>query len=126
MRTFNRKLENKWTYGSYSSVLLYLAFAPKSLLIPCPFLSFFGIYCPACGGTRALRALITGEFSLALHENALVSLLPVLMGFWILLKMKVKSRSILFAYSILIVVAAITFTVFRNQAGSPLAPFGKI
>ena len=126
MRTFNRKLENKWTYGSYSIVLLYLAFAPKSLLIPCPFLSLFGIYCPACGGTRALRALVSGEYSYALHENALVTLLPVLLGFWILIKTKVESRSILFTYFFLIVAAALIFTVIRNQPGSPLAPFGGI
>ena len=126
MRTINRTLVNKWTYGSYSVGLLYLAFAPKSLLLPCPFLSFFGVYCPACGGTRALRALISGNYSDAFHENALIPTLPLLMGFWILLNLKVESKSILIASAFLIVAVALIFTLIRNQAGSPLAPFGGV
>jgi hypothetical protein len=96
MRTFIRKIENKWTYGSYSVSLLDLAFAPKYLLFPCPFKTFLGMYRPACGGTRALRSLISGKYADEPHDNALIFLLPLFMGFWILLKLKVKSSRILF------------------------------
>ena len=37
----------------------------------CPFLYLTGWYCPACGGLRSAYAVVHGDFSAALHDNAL-------------------------------------------------------
>lgn len=37
----------------------------------CTFHKLTGLYCPGCGATRALYALLHGEFSLAIKDNAL-------------------------------------------------------
>lgn len=50
----------------------------------CPFYAFTKIYCPGCGGTRALLALLEGHIFLALHENPAVILLSLLAVLWYL------------------------------------------
>jgi hypothetical protein len=46
----------------------------------CPFHAITGLYCPACGITRATAALFHGDIGLALHMNALLILgLPVIL-----------------------------------------------
>lgn len=49
--------------------------APGSPLPGCVFYHFTGLYCPGCGMTRALHALVHGDFAQAAAMNAL---LPVL------------------------------------------------
>ena len=39
---------------------------------PCPFLTYLHIYCPGCGATRAVIALMRGDVLLSLRENALI------------------------------------------------------
>ncbi len=41
-------------------------------LLPCPTLTLFHIYCPGCGGTRAVYALFSGDIISALKYNLLV------------------------------------------------------
>jgi hypothetical protein len=41
----------------------------------CPFLALTGWYCPACGGLRAVHALVHGQPAEALARNSLVVLL---------------------------------------------------
>jgi len=44
----------------------------------CPTYALTGLYCPGCGGLRAVHALAHGDVALALHRNPLVVLaLPV-------------------------------------------------
>ena len=55
-----------------------------SLIPRCPFRSLTGLYCPGCGSTRSLHALLTGNWraSLAFHPLLLpiLPLLPLLMA----------------------------------------------
>jgi hypothetical protein len=90
-----------------------------------------GIYCPGCGGLRAVNDLTNGDVGAALSSNILVTaLIPVaivLLGLWVVdswrgrmrwTDLRKVRRS---AYVFLVVLAA--FTVLRNlPIGSWLAP----
>jgi len=45
----------------------------------CPLRRLTGLYCPGCGGLRALQALARGHLIEALHFNALILFLPLLL-----------------------------------------------
>jgi hypothetical protein len=48
----------------------------------CPIYRYLHLYCPGCGSTRALSALLHGRLMEALHYNPLfVALLPLLVAF---------------------------------------------
>lgn len=62
---------------------------------PCLMLHVTGLYCPGCGGTRAVYSLATGDVIGALEMNAFVVLLvipPVILGllWWLLHSLDVK------------------------------------
>lgn len=49
----------------------------------CPVFRYLHVYCPGCGATRALAALLHGRIAEALHYNALVvMLIPVLLAYF--------------------------------------------
>lgn len=39
---------------------------------PCMFYKFTGIYCPGCGATRAVNALLHGDIMLSLRQNPII------------------------------------------------------
>ena len=46
--------------------------------VPCPFHALTGLYCPGCGITRCLSALLQGSWQAALRSNAaIVALAPL-------------------------------------------------
>ena len=55
-------------------------FASTSLLPPCPLHALTGIYCPGCGSTRCLYALLHGDVWLALAMNPLLVVSLPLLG----------------------------------------------
>lgn len=48
--------------------------------LPCLMYSLFGIYCPGCGGTRALKALLQGNFLTAIWYHPLIPYSAVIAG----------------------------------------------
>jgi hypothetical protein len=68
--------------GVLAAVWLLRTFDPNaagSLFPPCPFRTITGLFCPGCGITRALHALVHFDFARALAMNAMVVLsLPLL------------------------------------------------
>lgn len=48
--------------------------------IPCILSEVFGLYCPGCGGTRALTALIHGRILLSVWYHPLILYSAVIMG----------------------------------------------
>jgi hypothetical protein len=59
---------------------LLLRFDPNanvSPFLPCLFHLFTGLYCPGCGLTRALHALVHGDLARMMAMNALLPLLLV-------------------------------------------------
>jgi hypothetical protein len=56
-----------------------------NVIPPCPFRTLTGFDCPLCGGTRATRALLTGDVSAAVNYNVLVPVMAVvgvILGLW--------------------------------------------
>ena len=61
--------------------LLIRLFPPAHYAIypVCPFRSLTGLYCPGCGSTHALAALLAGHWAEAWHYNPLaIVLAPVI------------------------------------------------
>lgn len=53
--------------------VLYLCILREFLpRVPCFFSTFLGIYCPGCGGTRALSAMLQGHFLRALWYHPFI------------------------------------------------------
>jgi hypothetical protein len=100
----------------------YLALTYVGLRISCPIHSLTGVFCPGCGSTRAARALLGGDLQLAFHNNALLLISPVLVLVGVLISKYSKNRMWLYLFIATLFVLVVTFTVFRNQAGSVLAP----
>lgn len=49
--------------------------------LPCVFRMFTGLYCPGCGGTRAVKALLRGQIGMSLYYHPFVLYLTVWIGF---------------------------------------------
>ena len=89
----------------------YAGWLPK-----CLFHKMTGLYCPGCGGTRALSSLLHGDLRSSLHNNLL--LIP---SGLILALLTVKRSFIPNRYAVIAIVAVIVvFTVLRNI---PCEPF---
>jgi hypothetical protein len=75
--THRRWIANLAVGGAALTTYLLVRFPPvASGFYPrCPVLTWLHVYCPGCGGTRALAALLHGRLSEAIHWNALVVLL---------------------------------------------------
>lgn len=52
--------------------------------VPCFFFSVIGIYCPGCGGTRAVKALLQGKLLLSLWYHPVVPYTAVVWGGFLL------------------------------------------
>ena len=82
----------------------------------CMFHKLTGLYCPGCGGTRALSSLLHGDLKTSLHNNLL--LIP---GGLTLVLLTVKKNFIPNRHAIIAIIAVIVvFTVLRNI---PCEPF---
>jgi hypothetical protein len=95
----------------------------------CLFHQMTGLNCPGCGMTRALYALLHGNFSVALKDNALfIFTLAVLAarGAWFAAKHFLQKRAGQFFPPVILwafVIVAAVFTVLRNfQAFAWLSP----
>jgi hypothetical protein len=96
---------------------------------PCPFHAVTGLWCPLCGGTRAVWAATHGDFRLMLHANILFPAIVVLIGWtwlgwagratgWWRLPVP-KGRG----FKLAVVAVLVAFTVLRNLPGlGALAP----
>ena len=105
--------------GAAACVILLVAppGSPHSKWLPkCMFYQWTGLYCPGCGATRALSALLHGDILASLHNNIL--LIP---GGALLIVLIVKPEvSLKRPVAVAIVATVIGFTILRNL---PFAPF---
>jgi len=107
------------TYFTAGSILVIFS---STNFFQCPIYHVFGIYCPGCGATRALKALTEGNFMVAVHDNLLVLLMPILAGVGMAIKSHAKSSTFFKGYILVLAAAVILFTVARNQPGSFFIP----
>lgn len=63
-----------------AGLFLYLKAARRFPVFSCVLYSLLGIYCPGCGGTRALEALLQGHFLASFRYHPLVLYTAVLYG----------------------------------------------
>lgn len=54
--------------------MFLINYLEKYLLSECSFKTHFGMYCPGCGGTRALIALLQGDVIQSLKYNPIILL----------------------------------------------------
>ena len=110
-------------YGVLAILALsYLGLSSIGLGISCPIHAATGFYCPGCGSTRAVKAVLNGDLPLAFHDNALLMSSPVVIACALLIEKYSHKRIWLYAFLSIVLVAVVIFTVIRNQPGSELAP----
>ncbi len=85
----------------------------------CPFRLVFGVSCPGCGMTRALRALLCLDFRCAWQYHPLVFLLPVL-GVWFLFalqgkRLPAKPERVLILITVILFFAVYIFRFVQND-----------
>lgn len=100
-------------------------FVAISGLWTCPIHAATGLYCPGCGGTRAVFALAHADVASALHQNALALLaLPLAV---LALTRRSRIPAWIDRHQALMITAAamvmMTFTVARNTIAPGLAPY---
>jgi hypothetical protein len=97
----------------------------------CPFNALTGLYCPGCGGLRAVDDLTEGHVRAAFSSNlvvtALVPVATVLLAVWAVDRWRGRARSVPWQRLRPVVAALVgvlvAFTVARNTgAGAWLAP----
>ena len=133
----NAERKHRWlTLSKKGAIIIgigvaYLLLAKWSGLgIPCPFYTFFHIYCPGCGVSRMLVSLLTLDFSAAMQYNLLAfCLLPLFAAAaarraWIYIKTgKVTLDRVDLIGLTLVTILALLFGILRNfEAFSFLAP----
>jgi hypothetical protein len=97
----------------------------------CPWYILTGLYCPGCGGLRAVNDLTDGQVLQAASSNLLlVAAAPVLAGLWVRALLdrwrgvaRHPSTGVVPALAVGLAVAAVVFAVVRNlPSGAWLAP----
>lgn len=84
----------KWMLLVLPPVLILVAYLFRELLwhladltngiYLCPFHAVTGLYCPGCGGTRSMIALLHGHLGEALHDNPASPALVLVLVLWYL------------------------------------------
>jgi hypothetical protein len=97
----------------------------------CPFHATTGLYCPGCGGLRAVNDLTQGQIGAAFSSNVVVTVLvpvaTVLLAVWAFDRWRGHTRRVpwqrLRPFVVALVTVLVAFTVARNTgAGAWLAP----
>jgi hypothetical protein len=111
------------------AVLFFFNPATHGFYPVCLFHALTGLYCPGCGGTRAVYQLLHGHVLLALHDNALFGLALVALAVWgaRFAVRKLRNQQTIFQLHPktlwMFLVVALVFTVLRNlPAFSWLSP----
>ena len=102
----------------------------------CPLHTVTGLWCPVCGATRGVHALLTGHLHDALHDNVLLfAAAPIALYLWVSWLLAATGRRPLpalrwnTATTVITVVVFVAYGVLRNLPGHPfsgLAPLATV
>jgi hypothetical protein len=96
--------------------------SPRFLFPVCPFKALTGLDCPGCGGLRMAHDVLHGDLAAAAVDNIFLLVgLPLLLA-WLLMRWRRGQTLMTTPALVVIVAAAITWTVVRNLPGFPLVP----
>jgi Protein of unknown function (DUF2752) len=111
------------------TVIFFFNPSSYALFPPCLFHALTGLYCPGCGGTRAVYQLLHGHVLLALKDNALFVLALVALAVWgarfVMQKLRSQPATLKVSAKMFwaVLAVAFVFTVLRNlPAFSWLSP----
>ena len=110
----------------FAGALAYVGIAdphrPGFVFPVCPFKALTGWNCPACGGLRMTHDILHGDLGAAVVDNVFLLVgLPMLLA-WLLLRWRTGKPLMNTPATVVVVVAAIAWTVTRNLPGFPLVP----
>jgi hypothetical protein len=110
----------------FAGALTYIGLAdphrPGFFAPPCPFLHLTGWLCPGCGGLRMTHDLLHGDVAAAVADNVFLLVGLPLLAVWVLLRRRQRKPVMPMPAVVVLVVAAVAWTVVRNTAGFPLVP----
>jgi hypothetical protein len=100
-----------------------------TLFAPCPLHTSTGIWCPGCGLTRGTHALLTGHLGASLGYNLFTPLVVIALVYWwssLAVRSFTSRRLPVLIHpsrtkAIVLIAAALVFTVLRNLHGTPFA-----
>lgn len=86
--------------------------------LPCLIRDTTGLYCSFCGGTRAIFALLSGNFYQAIRYNLIIFIdIPLLLVIYILdckFKDNIKIKKIIKGILIFLIIITILYFILRN------------
>jgi uncharacterized protein DUF2752 len=88
----------------------------------CPFKALTGWNCPACGGLRMTHDILHGDLAAAVVDNVFLLVGLPMLAAWLLVRWRRGQALMPMPAIVVIVIAAITWTVVRNVPGFPLVP----
>ena len=88
----------------------------------CPFKALTGWNCPACGGLRMTHDVLHGDLAAAVVDNVFLLVGLPMLAAWLLVRWRRGQSLMPMPAIVVIIVAAITWTVVRNLPGFPLVP----
>ena len=108
--------------GSLAYVGIGNPHSPEFVFPPCPFKALTGWNCPACGGLRMTHDLLHGDLAAAFVDNVFLLVgLPLLLA-WALIRRRQDKPAMTTPLFVVVIAAAVTWTVVRNLPGFPLVP----
>ena len=122
----NRRLTAIATGAVAAGALTYVGVAdphrPGFLFPPCPFHTMTGWFCPGCGGIRMTHDVLNLDIAAAVRDNVFLLVgLPLLLA-WIVVRWRSGRRPIAGVVYVVVVIAAVAWTVVRNMSWFPLVP----
>ncbi|AFM17317.1 Protein of unknown function (DUF2752) [Mycolicibacterium chubuense NBB4] len=108
--------------GSLAYIGIGNPHSPDFVFPACPFRALTGWNCPACGGLRMTHDLLHGDVAAAIVDNVFLLVgLPLLLT-WVLVQWRRGKAAANTPTLVVIVAAAVTWTIVRNLPGFPLVP----
>ena len=95
---------------------------PGFMFPPCPFKLLTGWNCPACGGLRMTHDILHGDVGAAVVDNVFLLVGLPLLAAWLFVRWRTGRRLMPMPAIVVLVAAAVGWTVVRNLPGFPLVP----